>query len=96
MMRMATVKSIGALSLAKIQGIVMAFFGLVIGIFVAALSEIGTVFGGPFFRLGYLAVIGLPIFYGAVGFVFGAVTALMYNAAAKLVGGLEIELDKSR
>jgi hypothetical protein len=42
--------------------------------------------------LGAGAVVALPIFYGVLGFVFGALGAAIYNLAARLVGGIEIEL----
>jgi hypothetical protein len=35
----------------------------------------------------------MPVFYGAMGFVFGAIGALLYNLLAKWVGGFEFELE---
>ena len=34
----------------------------------------------------------LPFAYGGMGFVMGALTALIYNLFAKRLGGVEIEL----
>ena len=38
------------------------------------------------------AIVILPIFYGVLGFVGGAVTALAYNLIAGWTGGLEIDV----
>ena len=44
--------------------------------------------------VGLLAIAILaPIFYAAMGFVMGAITALVYNLAAKWMGGIEIQLE---
>jgi hypothetical protein len=41
---------------------------------------------------GMGAVIFLPVFYGILGLAIGAVTALIYNAAAGVTGGLELDI----
>ena len=89
-------KKIGVLSLAKVQAIIMALFGLVVGFFIGV---IGVTFGAMagargFGALGFLAVIILPIVYGVMGFVLGAVTAFVYNLIAGWVGGIEMEFKK--
>jgi hypothetical protein len=33
-----------------------------------------------------------PVFYGAMGFVIGALTAWIYNLIAKWLGGIQLEL----
>ena len=35
----------------------------------------------------------LPIFYSAIGFLFTLLMSALYNVAAGLVGGIEIEID---
>lgn len=37
-------------------------------------------------------VVFVPILYGAMGFVFGAIGALIYNVVANWTGGVELEL----
>lgn len=46
---------------------------------------------GLLFGVG--SVIFLPIFYGVLGFVFGLLTALLYNLVARFVGGIEVEVE---
>ena len=48
-------------------------------------------FLAPLFGVG--AVIALPILYGCMGFVVGAVSALFYNAFAGMVGGVEVQTE---
>jgi len=43
------------------------------------------VFGGAAFVI-------FPILYGVIGFLGGAFVGLVYNVAAKSMGGLELEL----
>ena len=52
-------------------------------------SEMGT-FAGLF---GTLAIVIFPIFYGVMGAIFSALSAVFYNPAAMLVGGLEVETE---
>jgi hypothetical protein len=40
-------------------------------------------------------MIGLPILYGVMGFIFGAIGAAIYNVASRTIGGLEMELDNA-
>ena len=35
----------------------------------------------------------MPLIYGAMGFVGGAIGALIYNLFAKWVGGIELEME---
>jgi len=90
-------KKIGVLSCAKVYGIIGLIMGLILGILLAlfggmmsAASESGIMFVG----MGFLGIIALPIFYGVVGFLAGAVTAWLYNLGAKWVGGIELEFEK--
>lgn len=84
---------IGVLSTAKISAAIMLIIGFIIGVFAA-------LFGMAFYYTGvessglasFLAVIYLPIFYAIMGFVFGAISAWLYNLAAKRIGGIEFDL----
>lgn len=95
------IKSVGVLSAGKMYGAISAAAGLLIGLFVALFSMAGAGLGlagegaqgflAPLFGVG--AVIALPILYGCMGFVVGAVSALFYNAFAGMVGGVEVQTE---
>ena len=42
--------------------------------------------------LGLLAVVICPIVYGLIGGIAAIVSALIYNLAARFVGGLSVEI----
>jgi hypothetical protein len=84
------------LSCGKIAGVLYAFMGLVAGAVVSLVAMVGG-FGqsqtagamGALFGVG--AVILLPVFYGVLGLVIAVVTAWIFNVAAGLVGGIEVQ-----
>jgi hypothetical protein len=43
--------------------------------------------------IGLGIMIGLPLIYGLLGFVSGAIAALVYNILAGIVGGIRFELE---
>ena len=94
------VKRVGVASVAKIYGAISAAFGLLFGLLFALGSLIGAGFAdsgreailGPIFGVG--AVIALPILYGVMGLIGGAIGALLYNAFAALVGGVELDIEQ--
>jgi len=49
--------------------------------------------GNGFALTGGLMVIALPLMYGIAGFIGGAIHALIYNAAAGVIGGIRIETE---
>lgn len=96
---MVVLKSMGVMSCAKIMGATYAAMGLIFGALASLISVVGAAIGhnGPGgaiapLVLGVGAVIFLPIFYGVVGFVGGAIGALIYNFMAGVVGGVELDL----
>lgn len=101
-----TIRRFGVLSVAKMYGLLMFLFGLIIGvlyglffiIFGAAMSAMGpsrdaTAGGVSSVVLGIGMMIGVPIFYGILGFVMGIIGALIYNAVAGIIGGVKFELE---
>ena len=93
-------RGVGAISLAKILGLLYAVLGLIVGFIFTTVSLAGLAFadaGGlegivaGLFGIG--AVVLLPVFYGAMGFVMGLITAGLFNLAAPIVGGLELQVD---
>lgn len=93
------VKRIGVASVAKIYGAISAAFGLLAGCIIAvgSLMSLGFAdsneasFLAPVFGMG--AVVFLPIFYGIMGLVMGALGAVLYNVFAGMVGGVVIETE---
>jgi hypothetical protein len=100
-----TIRRFGVLSVAKIYGLLMFIFGLIFGviyglffiIFGAAMSAMGnrdaTAGGVSSVVIGIAMMIGIPIMYGILGFIMGAIGALIYNAVAGIVGGVKFELE---
>jgi hypothetical protein len=100
------IKKLGILSVAKMYAAIMLVISLLIsipyGLFIIIFSltgassiggQGGLALGGGGVVFGLLFMIGLPIFYGAIGFIGGAIGALLYNLFAGLVGGIEIEVE---
>ena len=100
-----TIRRFGVISVAKMYGLLMFIFGLVFGvlyglffiIFGAAMSAMGTgdaTAGGlSSVVVGIMMMIGIPLMYGAIGFISGAIGALIYNAMAGIIGGVKFELE---
>lgn len=99
------IKKLGVLSVAKIEAAIMLVMCLLIsipyGLFIIGFSLMGAsiggrgglALGGGGVIAGLLVMVGLPIFYGVIGFIAGAIAALLYNLFAGMVGGIEIEVE---
>jgi MFS family permease len=102
-----TIRRFGVISLAKMYGLLLFVMGLIIGviyglffiIFGAAMTAIAP--GGRESAAGGIStviigiglMIGIPIMYGVLGFIMGAIGALIYNALAGIIGGVKFELE---
>ena len=97
-------KSIGVMSAAKVIGMLYAVMGLLMGLVFGALfsmipamaaSESGEVPGwlAPMFGIG--AIVFMPVLYGLMGFIGGAIAALIYNGLAGVIGGIELRLEST-
>lgn len=97
-----TIRRVGAISLANISGLMYALLGLVGGVFVALFSMFGAAVanatgraGNPFgAAFGMAAIFVLPILYGILGWIIGAITAGLYNLLAGMIGGVQVECDQ--
>lgn len=98
------IRRFGVWSVAKLAGSLYGVLGLIFGIIVAfvslvaagaasAFKDMTTPMPGvmlpAFFGVG--AIIVLPLVYGCIGLIFGALTAWVYNLVAGWVGGIEVE-----
>jgi len=95
-----TITRVGPLSAAKVAGLLYVVIGLVAGAFVSLFAMAGAAIGAgsgngdgaPFGALfGVGAIILLPIFYGFFGFVGTLIMAALFNVAAGMVGGIEVD-----
>ena len=89
-------RRIGALSTGKMAGLIYGSLGIIAGALVAMFSLIGSAIGrelGPFSVLfGVGAIVFLPVIYAFFGFLGGMLVAVIYNAFAGMIGGIEVEL----
>ena len=84
------------LSYAKIAGAIAGLLGLVIGVLYAfGTIAFSSMLGGESIgvALGFGMAILFPVLYGGLAFVFGFLSAWMYNAIAARVGGIEMEFE---
>lgn len=96
-----TLRGVGVWSAAKISCVLYAAMGLIFGAFMTLVTVAGRVFdfgGQPFdgpggILFGMAAVVALPVVYGLIGLVSGAIAAALYNLVAGWIGGLELELE---
>lgn len=101
-----TIRRFGVFSVAKMYGLLTFVFGLLIGVIyglIFILMGVGmasiapgndAMFGGvSTVVVGILMMIGFPIFYGVLGFIGGAIGALIYNAMAGIIGGVKFDLE---
>ena len=93
------IRRVEPLAAAKVLGLVYVAFGLVIGVIFAVFSLLGGLatarasgvgFGAGF---GLAAIIIMPILYGCIGFVITLIGAAVYNWAAGVAGGIQIQTD---
>lgn len=98
------ITKVGVLSVAKIAAVLYAGIGLIIGglfslIGMAGMAgglaseNTGGALGSAIFGVG--AIIILPIFYGVIGFIGTLIGAFLFNLAAGITGGVEIEVKGS-
>jgi len=98
---MHTIKSVGVLSVAKVMGAIHAVLGLLFLPFALLITLIASMAPqqnghnpfGPFMGIAFASF--APVFYGVIGFVFGAIGAFLYNLMAKWLGGIEVRLESA-
>jgi hypothetical protein len=95
------VKRLAPMSFAKVAGALYVLMGFIFGGLISLVSIVGGAFaqgdgGNPFMGMlfGAGAIIILPIFYGVLGFVTTLIGAVLYNAIASVVGGVEFEVQQ--
>lgn len=98
------INRVGVGSLARVAACLYASIGFIVGvcIFLVSLLGMGMPMDGganevpswiaPVFGVG--AVVILPLLYGALGAVAFTIGGLLYNVAARMVGGVQFEVDR--
>jgi hypothetical protein len=93
------IKSLGVLSVAKLQAVVGLVMGLIIGVIYFIIAVFSALLsgsrGGGAFLYGVIVLIAAPVLYAIFGFIGGAVFSFVYNLVAGYVGGIEIEVENS-
>lgn len=92
---MHIMKSVGVMSVAKIMGLVYGCMELIFVPLFLLFGMLGSLAGENRNPLaGVVGVIlAMPFLYGFMGFIVGALGALLYNLLSKWVGGFELELE---
>lgn len=91
---MTIIRSIGISSAAKVNALLYGVLGLVVAPFLLlgpGMAMVGESRASGFGGIILFAVF-LPLFYAICGFIAGAVMAFLYNAIARAIGGIEVEL----
>jgi hypothetical protein len=92
------IKRIAPLSCGKVAGVLYGVMGLFVGVLVSVATTIGGLVGNDAFGamagglVGIGAIVLLPIFYGGLGFLVAVIASWLYNLAAGLIGGIEIDV----
>jgi len=98
-------KRIGVLSLAKAYAVVGLTIGLVIALVYGIIFFLGSSIAEEFSSFeglnnnliqtyGSILIFAIPVIYAALGFLFGAISALGLNTIMKISGGIELEFEE--
>ncbi len=102
MTKKVKLKRIGLLSAVKIGGIVSAVMGFAVGtVWGIGLAFFSSIIGAAFsmdtsgFGIAWLIIspVMTTLLYGCIGVFFSFLGALVYNIAAGLLGGIELEAE---
>lgn len=97
-----TLKRVAPLQFGKIIGLLYGLISLLFAPFVLLASIFGSLMSehaqqGPptvvLIGAGLVLCAVIPIFYAAMGFVIGIIGAAIYNFLARMVGGIEFEVE---
>ena len=96
-MRSVAVKRIDVLSAGTMLGAIYVLIGLIVGGIMSLAALAGAAAGGNGAAMGVITGVGalifIPVFYGVLGFIAGAIGAVIYNLVASFVGGIRIDLE---
>jgi hypothetical protein len=72
------------------MGLIFAPFFLLVGLMGSAMGQHNSPLAG-IFGVGF--AVPMPLIYGVMGFVMGAIGGLLYNLFARWAGGFELEME---
>jgi hypothetical protein len=90
--RSLQIRRIDVASCAQTLGALYALIGLIAGVFFSIAAIVTAAGKGPPALFGVFAVVILPLLYGFMGLLAGAIVAALYNLVASVVGGIKIDL----
>jgi hypothetical protein len=76
----------------KFMGVLYVLIGLIFVPFFLLTGMFGPEGFGSF---GTMFAVAMPVIYGCIGVVSGAIGAALYNLVSGWVGGIEVELDQA-
>ena len=93
---MYSLRSVNVMSCAKMMGAIYGGLGLILLPVLLLGGFAGLLFGrnspdSPGAVMLVLAILA-PLFYGALGFVMGALAGWIYNLVTRQIGGIRLEL----
>ncbi len=75
--------------------IILPFFAIfaLVGVFAQSASENPGAAGAVAIGGMLLMAVLIPVMYGVFGFIFGALSAALYNVITRWIGGIEVEVE---
>jgi len=93
---MQEIKALNIISVARMLGILYGIMGLVFLPMFLIISAVSGLSGQRDAALGVgigiVFAVAMPLIYGLMGFVMGALMAWIYNLVARRWGGIELDL----
>ena len=89
---MKRIKKVGVLSIGKFIASLYAVLGFIGGVFfsLVAVFSTGEHAAPTIFKFAFIL---FPVLYGIIGFIAGLILSVVYNLTAKMVGGIEVEVE---
>jgi len=91
------IKRIAPLQLGKMMALCYGIMGLLFCplflVFSLFAPHVPNQQGAGIFAFGTAFALLMPVFYGIMGFVFGILSAFIYNVIATWIGGVEVEVE---